>query len=345
MNVTEFNKSLESNQTKPVYLFDGVEVNLFNRSEKKLKAAAVSPAMEAFNFTKYSQKDFDINEILASCQTLPVLSEKRMVVVDETTKFLDTTDNTVLDSLEAYLKDPSPSTVLLIRSIKGDKRRKIYKLLKKYGEIVDFKKLDRRMLTAFINQVLSEQKITMDNRTKSLFIDRTHYLDNEDIDTFTIENYLKQLANFADEDGKIDSEMVMEVVPEGVEDNVYKIIDNALAGNMKNVNEILEYFFLHGQSAIGLFGLLLYQLRNIFKVKILIERGYSQNNIAKETKLSPFIIRKTTGLARHFSVKFLRQLFSEAADIDYKVKTGQLEAEFALEYFLLKLARNRQKGH
>lgn len=339
MNLTEFNKSLQNNIIAPVYLFEGPEINLVNRYEKQLKEVVVSPVMEAFNYKKYSQKDCDFNEVIASCETLPVMSDKRLIIIDETTKFSDINDKEFIKSFESYLKSPSPSTVLLIRIPKIDKRKKIYTLLKKYGKIVEFKKLDRKELNSFITKVLKEQKISMTDQVKNFYIDRTHYLDNDDIDTFSIENQLKQLANYTDETGKITIDMVKEVVPEGIEDNIYKIIDNAVAGNMKNVNEVLEYFFDRGESPLGVFGLVLYQVRNILKVKILLEEHYTQREIINRTHLSYFIIRKTIPLANKFSLKNLIKLYSEAGKIDLQMKTGQVDPEFGLEYFLLKLAK------
>lgn len=336
----EIEKELKKGSVSPVYLFTGKEMGIAEDLIDQIKALTVSPAVEAFNVSKFDSKDADLTEILASAETLPVMSEYRMIIIGDQTDLFNIKDEKLSERFLTYFKNPSPSTVLIILSEKPDKRRKFYKSLSKSAKVVDFSKLNYQELSRWVQARLKKDKISITPKALDLFIERTHYLDNDSVDILTIDNYLKQLKDYSGKEG-ISEEIVRDVIPESVEDNVFKMVDMAVSGKLKGIPEILEYFWEHNESPIRLFGLVLYQLRNLTQINLLLRQGVAQNAMASKTGLAPFVIRKTVPMARRFQSRRLLNLFREAADLDFKIKTGQIDPAFALEYLLLKLNQKK----
>lgn len=108
----------------PVYLFIG---------DDKLKRDALLARMRqrvselgdiALNQANFEGPDIDAPDaVVAACNTMPFLSEKRLVVV----KDIDHARKAVLDSLADYVKAPMESTVLVIMGEKLAKSSKLYK--------------------------------------------------------------------------------------------------------------------------------------------------------------------------------------------------------------------------
>lgn len=337
MKYYELEKQLSQGIINPVYLFTGKEIGLTEDIIEIIKEKTVSPAVEAFNVTKFDTKDTDYSAVIASCETLPVMSEYRMIIIGNQADVFNIKDEKIRKRFEDYISNPSKSTVLIILSEKPDKRKKLYKLINKKAVVVDISKLDYKGISKWVKQQLKGKKKKITPKALDMFLERTHYLENESVDTLTLKNHLLQLCDYADENSEIDESAVSEVIPESVEDNVFKLIDMAVSGKLSGIPIILDYFWEHKESPIRLFGLVLYQLRNIVKVNLLLKKGMNQGAIASKAGLAPFIVRKTVPIARNYDSRRLLELFNEAAELDFRLKTGQVAPEFALEYLLLKL--------
>ncbi|WP_414151641.1 DNA polymerase III subunit delta [Acetobacterium carbinolicum] len=152
MNYKELSKSVKNKEISPVYLFTGPEQYIGHMMEKTLIGTEIAKGLEPLNLTTYSDKNVDVSELLATCETLPMMSNKRMVIIREEAQLDKITDKKALDRITAYLEKPSPSTLLIIYWEQPDKRKKLYKSLTKAGSLVVFEKLDASDLTAWITR-------------------------------------------------------------------------------------------------------------------------------------------------------------------------------------------------
>ncbi|MDP2843978.1 MAG: DNA polymerase III subunit delta, partial [Acetobacterium sp.] len=150
MNYKELSKSIKNQEISPVYLFTGSEHYIGHMIEKTLIASELAKGLEPLNLTTYNDKNLDMSVLLATCETLPMMSNKRIVIVREEAHLDKIIDKKDLDRLVAYLENPCPSTLLIIYWEQPDKRKKLYKSLTKAGSLVVFDKLDASDLQAWI---------------------------------------------------------------------------------------------------------------------------------------------------------------------------------------------------
>lgn len=118
--------------------------------------AAVDESLRAFNTERFyaGEKGATPASIVEACRLLPMLSDRRVVVVLRAERILkpkrrgrgavgvEAGDEAVdaspeLDLLEAYLRDPVPQTTLVLVAADVDRTRKIYKALQKHATIVE----------------------------------------------------------------------------------------------------------------------------------------------------------------------------------------------------------------
>jgi DNA polymerase-3 subunit delta len=82
--------------------------------------------------------------------------------------------------------------------------------------------------------------------------------------------------------------------------------------------------------------MLIWQLHILAVVKTAGPR--SADTIAKEAKISPFTVRKSVDLARRLSLTQLKTRVSDLLKIDLDLKSKSMNADEALQLYLLRLA-------
>ncbi len=338
MNYKELNKTIKNKEIFSVYLFTGPEYYIGNMMEKNLTKKIISKGLEPLNITIFNDKISDTSEILATCETLPLMSEKRLVIIKEDIQIGKISDKKTIDQWMNYLEKPSPTTVLVIYWKQPDKRKKIYKGLLKYGTIVNFEKLDRRDLEHWINRRLKIVQKIISKSIMDLFIQRTLYLSNENKTMENVDHDLNQLIDYVGDRQEILKDDIVLIMPQSIEEGVFKMIDYGMAGKKGEAMIMLNQFYLQGESPFGVFSLLVRQIRLLLMVKLYIQKGLTPKAIAGEMKLAPFIVNKILKNGRNYPIDNLWKLMEIAAEIDCQMKTGKINQNFGLELFLMKIA-------
>lgn len=120
--------------------------------------------------------------------------------------------------------------------------------------------------------------------------------------------------------------------------NIFKIVD-AVAGKNKLKAAVLLHDHLGaGEDPFYIFSMIVYQFRNLLRVKSLIKNAVPYAGIVKKTGLNPFVVKKTFDQCRGYDLDELRQLFTSLALIDIEAKSGLIDMENGLYRFVFSLA-------
>jgi len=338
MNYKELNKAIRNKEIGPIYLFTGPEYYIGHMMEKTLMSNVMSKGLEVLNLNIFTDKNPDISEILATCETLPLMSEKRMVIIREPAQFGKISDKKEIDHFAAYLEKPSPTTLLIIYWEQPDKRKKLYKTLQKKGEIVNYEKLSSRDLESWIKRRLKLAEKTLSHKELELFIQRSLYLTNENKNMEMVDHDLNKMIDYVGDRVDITKEDILLIMPQTIEDGVFKMIDYAMAGKKGQALNMLNQFYLEGESPFGVYSLLLRQVRMLLMVKIYTQQGFPAKKVAAEMKLAPFIVNNILKNGKDYPTDNLWKLMVIGADLDAQMKKGKIDQNFGLELFLMKIS-------
>ena len=339
MRYQELTKAINQNQFAPVYLFSGPEQYIGDMMEKNLIKAAVPESLALLNINRFSDKETGIETILSACSQYPMMSPYRVVVLEDTVGLCDTGDADIIAAFENYLKDPAPTTILIIKASKPDKRKKIVKAMEKKATVVEYKKLTEPELEKWIAARLKKADKKTTQAVVSRFIADIKYLENEFVYMSNVDHELEKLFDYTGSRERIDMTDLDATLPVSIEDNIYKLIDNAMAGNMAEALTMLNHFYLEGEQPISIFALLISQLRTLLQIKILLNAKESQQAIATKIKRPLFVVKKLTATAGRFPGDRLSRVMQAAAELDLQMKTGVVEPDAGLEVFILKLGK------
>ena len=83
--------------------------------------------------------------------------------------------------------------------------------------------------------------------------------------------------------------------------------------------------------------MLVYQFRNLIKIKSLLKQGLPEQEIVSQTKLHPFIVQKSIGQCRNFNLENLKLIYKKLFDADLAIKTGKINPNLALDLLVVSM--------
>lgn len=194
----EIRKQIKGGKTGPLYLLEGDDLQ--SRHDLALEfAGLVDDGLQAFNVesfyaneaTNASGRDQLIGALLSTARTLPMMSDRRVVIVHEAERLLaprrgkDDEDgeaepkkgkrgNSPAEDLEAYIEHPEPMTVLVFVAGQLDANRRLVKLLRKHADVVDCGTLESpRDAALWIQKRLEKDELAIDAKTVNLLLQTT----------------------------------------------------------------------------------------------------------------------------------------------------------------------------
>ena len=249
----EIRKLIKSGKTGPLYLLEGDDQQ--SRHDLALEFAnLVDEGLQAFNVesfyaneaTNASGRDQLIGALLSTARTLPMMADRRVVMVHEAERLLapkrgkDDDDQGELDlpkkgrkgtspaeELEAYVENPEPMTTLVFVAGSLDANRRIVKLLRKHADVVDCGTLESAKDAAlWIQKRLEKDELTIDQKALNLLLQTTG------LSLGRIRAEVEKLVLYAAGESTITTAHVKDlVIPENESEGVFALIDAVRMSN------------------------------------------------------------------------------------------------------------------
>ncbi len=331
MLVTDLKKRL-SIELLPVYFLKGRDAYLVEWAIKTF-SALVDEGFADFNYAVYPDAE-NVKDIIASLNTVPVFTDRRVVLVKSGAK-LDEGDKS---RLEAYLKNPADFSILVIvdDTVSDEDAAKTaspFMSLYKYGDVVDCSKVDDAQFSNWIIAYVKRKGGSISNPAVSL------------LGNFTSRNMSRAITE-ADKlcayaEGKeIGVDTVTELVAPDNEYKIYALTDALADGNNDSALKILQTLLDRGETPDGLLSLMEGQYRRILSVKI---SPLESADLAKATGRALWQITSARRLAARFTAVALKDSVDTLVDLEFRFKSGAMDASQALHEafaYLLKKVKN-----
>ena len=317
-----------------VYLFHGPEEFIKKSAMDKIREAILPVGLEILNEDVMDAPS--ARQIIESAETLPVMSDKRLVVVKDTpllTSAKAKDEQEECEKIEKWLSNGTPDTSLTIFFTRGDadKRKKLYKVIEKHAKVVSFQYLTDPEIAKWIQTRLKSKKKTMRPEAVNTLL----FYAGRDLTRLAGE--VDKLAAFTGNEEVIKDEDVKTAVTPSAESNVFLMIDSLLLGKSKQAYEILNAMLDAGEGAVGLIAMFIRQLRLMTHVRLLRDEKMSLPEIEKQTKLNHFVAQKVYGQVNRLSAKTLEESYRAGVQMDFDVKSGKIRDRAALDSMMLML--------
>lgn len=341
MNSSLALKQVKEGQVSPVYVCFGEESFLIEQFTNRLCDALIERDHREFALSHYDLTDHAINEVIDDVETLPFMVPRKVVIAKNasfltasgSSKGKDNVEHDV-DRFLSYVQSPVDYTVLvlIIHAPKLDERRKVVKSLREFATVLTFNALSERDLHHWVKVQAEQMTCQIDEEAVRTL------LQNSGTNLQTLHNELNKLALFAGNGGHITAAMIDQLAVRSLEHNIFRLIDDIVARRIDHALALLNDMLQQREEPILILMLIARQFRIMFQVKHMVERGNSQQQIASQLKLRPFVVRGAIEQGKRYNMSTLRAITAHLANLDYEMKTGKINKEMALELFILKLA-------
>ena len=324
-----FKDDLKQKNPGKFYVIYGEEDYLCRHYFQELQKLLLDDLTADFNFHKLTVENFSLQLFNDSLETLPMMSERTLVQVDEVDLFaLDTGDQ---DGIITMLNDIPEHCCLVMtyQNFKTDKRKKkLWDAIEKNAILAEFHYQDGRELISWITRHFRQMG-------KTIHPSLCDYL--RELCSSSMTRLLSEIRKIADYSGsqeivKADIDAVVEPTLEGV---VFDIT-NALADrDFDRAMEKLHVLFKMTEEPIPIVGAIAAQIRRLYGAKVL----KNADELGRIYGLSPRAAAYTMTQARRFSQGFCEQAVLLCRDTDLKLKSTKDDPEGLVEHLILQLAQ------
>ena len=305
--VAALEQKIARGELDPVFVIGVSDPLLGERVLSALRDKAVPPQARGFNYDVVDGPRVTANQILAAATTLPMMAERRMVLVRD----LSGLPAAELSRLVPYLEDPNPTTVLVGLCGKIDGRKKFFARAKKLGFTQEL--AVPRKLGPWLREEVERQGASVSPAAQRRLVD----VIGGDLSRLSLS--IGQLALYA-HGRTVEVDDVDDLIAETRERNVFELTDAIGAGDQRRALVAVSSLCDQRQSGIGGIMMLARHMRQLAVLKGAVDRGVRGGALAREVGAPPFVVDKLSGQARRYSPRALATALERIAGADRELK-------------------------
>ncbi len=360
MDYLAFYDQLKKKSLQKVYLFEGEEEFGKESALADLKKSLLCGPLALMNESVLNNPAD--SDLIAVCETLPIMEEKRLVIVKEHAQLLNKGGKQAAeeetpegeeeedkpgkksDALTPYLSR-LPDTVCLVFFARGKARgtSRLYKKIKELGGLVAFDQLDAQRLTKWVAREFKHYNLDIDRQTAE------HLTFACGKELMSLKGEIAKIAAYAAGKEAISIADIDQIATLSVDYKVFDLSDKVADGQAEKALPLLEEMLRGGEQRLMLLALLQRHYRQLLFTRILMDDRQSQNTIAGELGLPGFVARRLMNTAANYNSEQLKAAYLKCINQEYLVKSGQIQEDGSLEqlvHVLIDLARKgREKKY
>lgn len=314
---------------KPIYLICGESNLKNNESLNKI----IKECEYEYEIDYHDMEEESLAVLIESLNIIPFLSSHKIVVAKYPKFFYKTSsyDPKLIEAFINYLHNPSISTTfIIITNTLKDIDSKIKQALDSCAcYIMQDENNDTDIKTKIIN-TLKFEGFNYDEDAILELIQRCEK--NKD----RIDMELSKLILYKNEEKYLNILDVKELVSKELDDNIFDLVNAVVDSNRRRAIEIYNDLMTLNEDESRIIALLINKFNEMYQTKSLLLKGFGKNEIAQVFNVKPgrayYMIKNCEGI----SLERIKKNVNALVDIDFKIKSGQLDKSIALELFLLK---------
>lgn len=310
-----------------VYLIFGSEDLLLDQAVERLKRRLSDVADLEYNMQVFDGDIASADEIIAAANTMPFMSDKRLVIVRRADKMAASD----LGVLADYAGDPNPTTALVLVAEKMAKNLRIYKAVAAKGGAHEYKPPSKREFPATVVSMFAARgrKIGLD--AAEVLVRAVGY----DLRRLAIE--IEKVVAFAGDSPMLSRSDIEQVMSTTASTSVFDLLDAVGSRNCREAVRLLGNLLGEGESVFGVHAMLLRHIRQLLQIRALLDRPegvHSQEAIAAAVGMSPWQARNLMRQASRFEAGELVDALRAAAMGEAQMKTSR-DSRLVLELWLI----------
>ncbi|MCP5468481.1 MAG: DNA polymerase III subunit delta [Deltaproteobacteria bacterium] len=318
-------KSLHSLPLDPIIVVLGPDSWLRQKICQSLMDRALDSAMREMNFSQFHAKEDGIAKALQACGEYPCFAEKRVVFV----KSLEKISKAEVETFKDYLKNPQPSTLLLLELEKLDGRLDWVKLLKKQARILEFDALSTDECIQWVKLCFKREAKSYTGEVPALIVE----LIGKQFGM--LQNTVQQLCLYVGELHEVSQEDCHKLLSKVSEENIFEVIEAVFSDDFKALHQSLGALLDSGEAPLKILALAYRHLSILLEIKFA--------KAGEAVSISPWLQRKYQTQVNKFSNYLNYDLLKPLVVADEKLKSSSIPSKFILQNSLERLSNQLRR--
>lgn len=338
MDLDNFEQIIKKKALKGCYIFYGPDENLIKDAVNKVVNNMVEESFRDLNLVKFDGMKVQFDEVMNACETLPFMSEKKVVIVFRA-DFLGAKDDREskkkVEDFQGYLSTLPPYTILLMYYVFSDDREKVsnnIKKLDKLATLVQVDKLKGNRLYKKVADIFEERQRSINKVLLQFFCD------NIENNMELINNEINKLLDYT-EGREITKQDIVDLLPQTNNDDIFDLVDFVSQRKAEKAINILNELLFKGESVTGVLFMIERQFKLLYSIKLGLEEGKNKDMLVKELRLHPYVCEKLINQSKKFSLKQIRECMKMCLDTEKALKSSQGDKKIEMEMLLINTVR------
>ena|SRR5579864_4994899 len=304
------------------------------KAEVKAMYARMGISPEAMlNIMRLDGPQSTIASVLAAARSAPFLSDKRLVIVDGLLTWL-TRKNAGKDArsdLETLLVAlptlPDWARVVFHEPGKLPDSHPIFRLIQtdSRGYVKEFKPLAEDKAVAWVAHRTATEQATIEPAAARLLVKLVGP------DLRALETEIAKLALYTNRERPIKEADVNLLVTGAPESSVFQFVDMIATRNGRGAMTMLHRLLDARQEPLVILAMINRQSRLLLQVKTHIEDGGDVRELPRLLNIKDWLANSLLKQAARFSLERLEAMHRTLLEVDYRIKTGQVDSVLALD--------------
>ncbi len=342
--VEKFIERFTKGKPVPGVLLLGSDAYLRELCRTRLVEACVPADARDWGVSRFSAASDSLDRILARAQTLPMLTPRQVVFVEDVEAWQgrgakadqdDSNEDSTVKELAAYLDDPAPFTVLVLEAGTLDKRLRLFKTLSEKALVV-LVELGENPEERIGPAAALAQEMAREMGVK-LFGDAADELSEcSNGDLARIRTEIDKLATYAAERRSITLADVEALVISARKYSVWQLADLLATRERARALEFLDSLLREGEQPAGLVGALAWMYRKLLEAQDLpphLSGWQAARALSMRADTAELALRQSRKIPRAQLLDGLAALY----EADSRLKSGAANPRAVMEFLVARL--------
>ncbi len=322
-------KNLSEDKFSKIYLLMGEETFFIKKICQFFENNFIEDQNKSFNQEIFYGRDISIENIISSCKSFPMMSDKKLVIIKEAQELdiFKRNNDKKNELLINYLSNVNSSTTLIfcLSNKTLDKRGKLFKSFNESSCILDSSSKENKIydnqLPKWIESEVIKKKYSISN---DALLTLTENIGN---DLEKIDNALNKIYSNI-ESKNISKDDILNLVGINREYNLFEFQDSLIDRNSLKCGKIMNYF-TSNEKKFPIQQLIIYMYG--FYSKLLVVKSKNLSNpdtISSEISVHPYVARSYARAMQNYTLNELFMIISFIKELDLVSKgLKQLKAD------------------
>lgn len=239
-------------------------------------------------------------------------------------------DDTNLDAIKDYIKNPSPFSKGLIIAKKIDFRKKTSKFFKENNLLVEFPLRKGISLRKWIKEHFWNHGYNISDEGVAYLLEVVG--ENQNM----LENELSKFFIYEPDHKNISIKDLDILITNNVQSNIFNLLDNMFIDHGKML-KALENLFKLKEPEIKIVFMIIRELRIILRTKWFLKEKYSEEKIASILAIPFFSVDKKVKISKKMSFEEIFKYLKLFYEVEEKIKSGNGDGKMLLRGTLLSI--------